>query len=151
MLAKLHAFLLLHGPDIHLCAELVMLIGLLTLPDGLTRVHQPGQARPPLLWCSELAAAYTGSVLLDAGPVPTFSVCVIHLAIVHKMDDLQSSVQKDSNDDWLFGVLDQRAKSMAWPFSSTEVTLLQTFTAYSCKLQALSASCSSSFCNLQVQ
>ena len=67
LLAKLHAFLLLHGPNIQLCAELAMLLGLLILPEGLTRVIQPGQNRAPLLWCSEVAAAYTCTVLLEAG------------------------------------------------------------------------------------
>ena len=69
MLAKLHAFLLLQGPNIYLCAELAMLLSLLALPEGLTRVIQPGQAKAPLLWCSEVAAAYTCAVLLDAGLV----------------------------------------------------------------------------------
>ena len=73
LLAKLHAFLLLYGPNIHLCAELAMLLGLLTLPEGLTRIIQPGQAKAPLLWCSEVAAAYTCTVLLEAGLAPNLN------------------------------------------------------------------------------
>lgn len=44
-----------------------MLLSFLTLPEALVRPRQPGSSVMPLLWSSEIAAAYTCEVLMDLG------------------------------------------------------------------------------------
>lgn len=67
ILSKMHATILQYSPGINLCMELSLLLQFLTLPEKLVRSLQAGEAKKPLIWCTEVAVAYACAVLLEAG------------------------------------------------------------------------------------